>query len=232
MKVKVIGIGGVGLWLVDPLCMFLSSGKGEKRPSVTLIDGDRFEERNRDRQLFYEEGNKAEVTVTRLERLYGSKILFYAESSYIDEVTAIQYIREGDIVLAGVDNHTSRRIISNRCEHLNNVVCIAGGNDYHDGGIQCHIRRNGTNVTLPLANDWHPEILSPPVNNHPAYLEMRRGCEAEVKSSPQLVFANLNVAAMMLNAFYAYLQGKLDYDEAIFDVIQNKSDVERRSKVG
>lgn len=216
MKVKVIGLGGVGIWLIEPLCMYLQNSKVP--PQLTLIDGDNYEEKNKDRQVFDRIGNKAAITMSRLEETYGRKIHFYHEPQYLDTNNTIEYIREGDIILACVDNHPSRLILSNRCEQLKNVACISGGNEFHDGGVQCHIRQKGVNVTLPLANDFHPEVQKPPEDNHPLRLQQRRGCDTVVESEPQLVFTNFMVASVMLNAFYALVQGKLNYDEAYLDV--------------
>ena len=37
---------------------------------------------------------------------------------------------------------------------------------------------------------------------------------------PQLLFANLMVASLMLNAFYALKQGGLNYSEVYLDILQ------------
>lgn len=227
MKVKIIGLGGVGYWLVHPLCLFLSTVKG--RPQLTLIDGDHYEEKNRDRQVFDKMGNKAFITATTLDKEYGRAVQFFHEPQYIDEHNAVEYIRDGDIVFACVDNHPSRLLISNRCEKLKDVVCISGGNEFFDGGVQCFVRKNGKNVTLPLANKFHPEVLNPPEDNHPLRLQHRRGCDTMIKSEPQLVFTNHLVASHMLAAFYGFTQGKLNYDEVFVDVLYNLARTEKRS---
>jgi hypothetical protein len=230
MRIKVIGCGGVASWLFHPLCKFLFYSI--KNVELTLIDGDKYEERNKDRQVFDESGlNKAIATKNLLEGEYGDRIYFFAEPTYLGQQNAIELIRESDILLTCVDNHPSRKIISNRCEQLKNVVCIAGGNDYIDGSIQCHVREGGKNITLPLANEFHPEILNPKVDNHPETLARMRGCEAEAKSPDQgqLVFTNMTVASLMLNAFYALMIKKLNYDEVYFNIIENVCRVERRT---
>lgn len=63
--VKVIGCGGIGSWLVDPLVRFLYYSRGEVT-SVHLIDEDDYEERDRERQRFNQIGNKASMTAVRL----------------------------------------------------------------------------------------------------------------------------------------------------------------------
>ncbi len=39
--------------------------------------------------------------------------------------------------------------------------------------------------------------------------------------APQLLFTNLMVASMMLNAFYAFTQDRLTYSEVYLDILEN-----------
>ena len=41
--------------------------------------------------------------------------------------------------------------------------------------------------------------------------------------APQLLFANLMVASLMLNAFYTIRQDRLNYSEVYLDIVQNVS---------
>ena len=40
---------------------------------------------------------------------------------------------------------------------------------------------------------------------------------------PQLLFTNLMVASLMLNAFYALRQGQMNYSEVYLDILANVS---------
>jgi molybdopterin/thiamine biosynthesis adenylyltransferase len=159
-------------------------------------------------------------------------IYFKSHPTYVSGDNVILLIQEGDVVFSGVDNHTTRKLLSDHCESLDNVVLISGGNAYEDGNIQIHIRKEGKNITLPIANEFHPEIVEPEDEN-PADTQQREGgCDIERIIEPQLVIANNAAAAAMLNAFYAYLQGKLDYDELYYDCVTGKTrPVKRRVKV-
>jgi hypothetical protein len=42
-----------------------------------------------------------------------------------------------------------------------------------------------------------------------------------VASTPQLLFANMTAASLMLNAFYAIRQGTMKYNEVYFDITKN-----------
>jgi len=228
MKIRVIGCGGIAGRLLDTLCRFLNYHPDFQDAEISLIDGDTYEEKNRDRQAFDELGNKAEVTAKSLELQFPS-IYFRAHPTYIDQDNIIMLLREGDLIFSCVDNHATRKLVSDHCEELDNVVVISGGNDYIDGNVQVHIRKDGENLTLPIANEYHPEIEEPE-DESPADIDEREGgCDVEVVSEPQLLIANNYIAAGMLNAFYSYLEGEIDYDEAYLDVLANKSSTRKRS---
>lgn len=228
MKIRVIGCGGIAGCVLPVLCRFLNYHPDYDDVEISLIDGDEYEEKNRDRQGFDEFGNKADVTAKKLEEEFPS-IFFRSHPTYIDEDNVIMLLREGDIIFLCVDNHATRKFVSDHCEELDNVVVISGGNDYIDGNVQIHIRKDGENLTLPIANEFHPEIEEPEDEN-PADMEKREGgCDVEVVSEPQLLIANNHIAAVMLSTFYGYLEGEIDYDEVYIDVLANKSSTRKRS---
>ena len=231
MKVRVIGCGGIGTCMLDTLCRYLNFHPKLKEGGdieVSLIDGDKYEERNQERQVFETLGNKADVTKDRLEKQFPN-IYFKSHPTYVSEANVALLIRDGDVVLSCVDNHTTRKLLSDHCESLDNVLFISGGNDYTDGNMQVHHRVDGENLTLPIANEFHPEIQEPEDEN-PADTEQRQaGCDVERIHEPQIVITNNAVAASMLNAVLAYMEGKaFDYDEIYFDCLTNKSRVVRR----
>ncbi len=215
MKIKVIGIGGIGCSLLPVLARFLNFSYSNIE--LTLIDGDDYEEKNRDRQPFSRLGNKAEVTVEKLGEEF-SQIFFRTEPKYVTEDNVFLLISEGDIIFLCVDNHATRKIVSDRCEELSDVVLISGGNELTDGNIQVYIREGGEDITLPLANSFHPEIQFPEDEN-PEDL----GCEQLRESEPQLLITNNAIAALMLNAFFSHLRGELKFDELYIDIITGRA---------
>lgn len=222
-NVKVVGLGGIGSCLLPILLRYLAYRDGSCG-SITLIDGDRFEPGNNSRQVFDKLGNKARVTVARFERIF-TDLQLRAEPQYVTSANADQLIAEGDIVFAGVDTHAVRRLLSDRVAQLRDAVLISGGNEYRDGNAQIYWRRSGKNVTLPLANQFHLEIVHPEDVN-----PGENSCSAEVRSDPQLILANNAAATCMLNALYALEQGTLDYDEVYFDVLTGSVRTERRPR--
>ena len=215
LEIKAIGIGGIGCALLPFLCRYLQYS-GE-RARITLIDGDRFERSNAARQAFSGLGNKAEVKSRELARDYEA-LAFRSQPEYVTEDNVARLIGEGEVVFLMVDNHASRHLVSRHASSLADLSLISGGNDYQDGNVQVYIRQGGLDLTPSLAR-YHPEIATPQDRN-PAAMSCE---ELMAAGAPQLLFANLMVASLMLNAFYALRQGGLNYSEVYLDIVQNVS---------
>jgi molybdopterin/thiamine biosynthesis adenylyltransferase len=214
-EIKAIGIGGIGCALLPFLCRYLQYAGEPAR--ITLIDGDRFERSNAARQAFSGLGNKAEVKARELAQEYQA-LAFRAAPEYVTELNVARLIGAGEVVFLMVDNHASRNLVSRHAAALSDLTLISGGNDYQDGNVQVYVRQDGRDLTPSLAR-YHPEIASPQDRN-PAVMS----CEELMNAgAPQLLFANLMVASLMLNAFYAIRQGRLSYSEVYLDILENVS---------
>jgi len=79
----------------------------------------------------------------------------------------------GDIVVLAVDNHATRKLVTDHCaERLRDVCLVSGGNDGIEeradgtrlrgtyGGCQVYLRRDGVDVT-PSLSRYHAEIREP-----------------------------------------------------------------------
>lgn len=218
-KIKVIGAGGIGSHLLEPLARYLSYTPDNIE--ITVIDGDQFEDRNRERQRFANAANKATETVNQLSQQF-TKIHFRAKAEYITDENVVASVRENDIVFLCVDNHATRKLVSDRCQELDNVVLISGGNDYTDGNVIVYIRKDGKDVTkAPTA--LYPKIAKPEDKN-PGTLTAteRQGCEQEARTNPQLLFTNLAIASCMCNCYYAYEQGKAGFEQVYIDILTQR----------
>lgn len=215
LEIKAIGIGGIGCALLPFLCRYLRYA-GEKA-RLTLIDGDRFERRNAERQAFQHLGNKAEVKAGELAREFDS-LSFRAAPEYVTGENVARLILAGDLVFLMVDNHASRKLVNDHVAALPEIALISGGNDYEDGNVQVYVRERGRDLTPGLTR-FHPEIAAPRDRN-PAELSCEELLEA---GAPQLLFTNLMVASLMLNAYYALRSGRLKYGEVYLDILENKS---------
>lgn len=190
---------------------------------VTLIDGDTYEERNRERQNFDEIGPKASVTATRLKKQFG-RLTIWDQPVYLTDANIIQFIREGDIVVGCVDNHKTRKLISDRAAELDDITIISGGNELTDGNVLVAIRKDGKDVTLPLANKYHPELMNPDDKNPGD--NKAEGCQAQQAGAPQLVAMNFAIASKMLNSLYVAILRPEDfgkYNEVNVDIVTNQA---------
>lgn len=226
MNIKIIGLGGVGTSLIDPLCRFLNYRNNDESLTMVLVDGDKYEIHNQTRQVFKVLDNKAVVTYTRMGNTY-SNINFEAIDEYVSSDNIAEIIREGDIVFSCVDNHAVRKLISNHIESMNSAVLISGGNEYIDGNVQLYIRKEGKNLT-PTLTDYHPEIANPD-DKSPEEMS----CQELAKSEPQLLFTNMTVATIMCWCFYRmFTTPDIDHtkvSEIYFD-IENMSVLAKQRK--
>lgn len=220
-RVIVIGLGGIGSQLLPSLLHYLVSRKF--RGQVVLMDGDSYEEKNLNRQLVPDIGlgmNKAEALAVAFDHL-PLKIANFP--MYLDADNAEGVLQENDLVVCGVDNHYTRRLIDEQVPKLMNVTYISGGNDLTDGNAQVVRRRKGKSLDPSLV-DVHPEIgeaLTPP--------DFTPGCDQMVNAAPQIIVTNLMVASTMLNAVWAVMEDReLPYSEVYIDVIVNAARSRKR----
>jgi len=211
MNIVIIGLGGVGSILCDNLARYLNYS--DIKASVSLVDGDYYETRNNERQTFIRLGDKAVVKCSEMSLKFNN-VIFQDFNEFINEDNVSSLITEDSIVFLCVDNHISRKIISDYCQTLNNITIISGGNEYTDGNVQLYQRKGGVNVTASLT-EYHPEIEFPE-DQSPEDMS----CEELSHSEPQLLFTNLTVATIMCWMFYAIHKEKdvTKYGEVYFDI--------------
>lgn len=212
MNIAIIGLGGVGSMLCDNLLRYLNH-LDETEVVVNLIDGDHYEARNSERQTFTRLGSKASVKCAEMNYKFNN-VICYDHNEFVTENNIANLIHEDDIVFICVDNHISRKLISDYCQSLQNITVISGGNEYTDGNVQLFKREGGMNVTANLT-DYHPEINFPE-DKSPDEMS----CEELSKAEPQLLFTNLTVATMMCWMFYSVFNGNdvTKHGEVYFDI--------------
>ena len=212
MEISIIGLGGIGSVLSNTLSRYVDSKQSIPNITMNLVDGDEYEFKNLERQEFNGFGNKAEVKTKELRAKF-SKIQFNDYQTFLNEITAPEIIKENSIVFVAVDNHKTRRLVSNYAKNLNDIIIISGGYELTDGNVQIYIRKGGIDVT-PSLTDYHPEIQNPE-DKSPDEMS----CEELSKSEPQLYFTNFMVAGYMCSAFYNIIE-KNNYkiSEVYFDL--------------
>lgn len=223
-RVVIVGLGGIGGQLARSILRFLAAWT-LLSCRVVLVDGDRFEERNRARMEVPEIGNKANVLCRVLSRELGrARLSIRPVDSYVNPDNVERILQERDIVLGAVDNHATRRLLVHRCEQLENVVLISGGNDGIENGlqgsygnVQIYQRQEGRDLSPPPTR-YHPEI------EHPEDEVPGPSCvDLAATVAPQLGFTNEFAAAVMSGAFLRLLASEdrgAMYHEACFDTLE------------
>ena len=111
-RVLVVGCGGLGGHLIDMLARI---GVGALR----VVDGDVFEPSNLNRQLLSEVPllgvSKAKAAATRVSRV-NPELSVEAVDSFLTEKNVGSLLQLCDVVLDGLDNIESRRILASECE--------------------------------------------------------------------------------------------------------------------
>ena len=222
MNISIIGLGGIGSILVNTLSRYLDTNCSLHPVHIKLVDGDDYEPKNTIRQEFIYFGNKAYIKKRELSNKF-SNIYYEDFQMFLDDNFISEIISENSIVFVAVDNHKTRKLVSDYAKKLNDIIIISGGNELTDGNVQIFIRKGGENVT-PSLTDYHPEI-----ENFEDKLPNEMSCEELSNSAPQLYFTNFMVAGHMCSAFYNVIE-KNNYkvSEVYFDLLTMNANAKKR----
>jgi len=220
MRVIVVGCGGIGSQLIPPLLRWINSRSETPNQDTPIIfvDGDKYDEGNANRQEFVYTQigmNKAEAQCKRYEKIYPD-LNISAVEEYIGDENIGEIIKDGDIVLLGVDNHVARLKISKHCQQLNDVLYLSGSNELTDGSVFLYHK---TIQPEPI-EVRHPEVATTDDGDRAAM-----SCEelAKLPSGGQVIFTNLTAACIMLQMLYGWCEiTSKDFKnkEVYFDIAQ------------
>ena len=224
-EIFVVGVGGIG-WIVSFMLGF-SFNFSTVLHRINLVDGGVYKPDHADHEFFLKLDNKARTQQEHLSLLFSNtafrSVPYYLGEGRGEKVLPVNGI-VGDkaVVFLCVDNHKSRKLMSDHCDSLPNVSLISGSNDGESlGFVQVHIRRNGRDITPPISFQ-HPEIASPD-DTSPEDRLRNPSCDERLRSGKQLPSTLFCVAAMMYAAFSTIRdlekQSKLDdfpYREVFF----------------
>jgi hypothetical protein len=206
-RLHLIGCGGTGSWLAEPLVKLLTYHNNVDLRQICLYDGDVYEESNLTRQLFpasYLGQNKAVVTKSRLVTS-GVAIAIEVYGEYINEDLMLHYLNRhwepgADLVVVAIDNEHGRHDIINALTKYNgDFICLLPGNEFRTATAIWFGKNNGE--IYPL----HPFDFA---DNYANPSDKPRGnCAYEVISSPQLINANFASALLCLELTYALING-------------------------
>ncbi len=183
MKVFIIGAGGVGSLLTPTLCMLIGPGE------VTVMDGDKLEPKNMNRQLFGKGDvgrNKAEALASR----YRCNAIprFYSFG-------AVEHART-DVLMVCVDNNPGRIAALRACDMEGCTAIIAANETLSSEAF----------IYKP---EWRDTDLDPRITS-PELLIDRTGdpttCTGEAQErNRQLVSANMMAAALSLHLYVVHI---------------------------
>ncbi|BEP29847.1 HesA/MoeB/ThiF family protein [Helicovermis profundi] len=113
-KVVILGLGGLGEYILE---MLVRIGIGE----ITIIDFDKFDMSNLNRQIYSDEFviGKFKVDVAKERAInINSKVIINAFTKKIDKKNVIELIKGHSLVVDGLDDIASRFVVNNACEKL------------------------------------------------------------------------------------------------------------------
>lgn len=198
----IIGCGGTGSILIEPLIrllMFHPNGTY----NITIADGDEFEDKNSERQLFNQEHLGTNKALAMAARLTFAKGLI-AIPEYISQKNLNKILRFAEppiLFIPAVDNAASRHLFLNQLdEQVDSYVWVCPGNDWDTASVSCYIKQdNITTFVHPF--DRYNNLRSP--DDH-----IPGGCAELTPSTPQLITANFMAAnaTMMIVSSLLYNQ--------------------------
>jgi ThiF family len=200
----VIGCGGVGCWLVPLLKKMVP-----KKDQIAVMDGDRIEQKNFDRQLHSPEHlywNKAEALSYQHD--LGQ---FYPR--YLSRVTRPP-LRPIDWVWCCVDNHAGRRECLEWVDEKE-AHGLFGGNEYQSSQAYLYLSDWKGRPLDPRIR--YPEILTDTSNDpvHP-------NCQGIAQeAAPQLALFNYLAAGKMVQLYHFWLNYALTVEELYWPVEHN-----------
>ncbi len=186
MRHLVIGAGGVNSWLIAKL---VRAAPGEY---VRILDGDRLEERNLDRQLF----DFSDIGKLKAEAL-AIKYRVDWQGDFFTSGTL--RLEESDLLWVGVDNHSARREALDACD-LYGCQALLGANEETDAEAYYYRREWGGGP-----ND--PRVIYPSILTDRSGDPLRPvGCieAAQEHGQVQTVLANGLAADFMLHLYWAW----------------------------
>jgi hypothetical protein len=191
-SVVLVGAGGVGVQLAPTLVKLLR--QFPPLLELIIIDGDKLEERNLDRQLF----RKEQVGQYKAEALTDLLTPSYLKVRPVVEWFVEGYpVDQGALLLSCVDNHAARRAILSMADQVRGYA-ILGGNEYTD--CEAFFYSHEWSGTPADPRVYYPLILT---DNTDDPVRAGAGCQGQIlERHPQLALANMGAAYYMAHLFW------------------------------
>jgi ThiF family len=183
MNIYIIGAGGVGSWLAPAICKLVDP------ESITIVDGDKLEEKNLDRQLFDDDHiGESKADALGLKYKCGSDSKYFAHGSFAAE--------KEDWFMGCVDNNAARMAILESCDCYG-AKAIFGSNEVTSAEAFYYQREWKGTPHDPRV--YYPEMVDDH-RNDPRSAAI--GCTGIAQEkNRQLVSANISAMSLMLQLF-------------------------------
>lgn len=186
--IYIIGTGGVASWLLPVLLKLLRAF--DTQPTIVLMDGDKLEPKNLDRQLFSPE----QVGQFKSDAL---KVLY---APHYDKLTSCPEfftegtdgLQENSLYLCCVDNMAARKAVLQAVDRLGGRA-IFGANEYTDS--EAYWYEQDWQGTALDPRTFYPTITTDE-RDDPTRPQSCQGVASD--ASPQLVLANFSAANFMM----------------------------------
>ena len=212
--VLVIGVGGTGGNFVKEFARYAKYLNDEYvRIKIVLIDGDKVESKNQERQPFVSEDveqYKAVTLASAIQDCFEYEDI-YAYPVYIDSLMDIDNIAKSNmsygnvkysetndlsipIVVGAVDNHRARQELEKYFHSMVNVFYLDSANEFSSGELISAGRVNGVEIAPPRSY-YFPEVLT---DKSKSAKEL--SCGVVNESAPQHLSTNLFAANLLLSS--------------------------------
>lgn len=189
LKAVIIGAGGVTSYMLPAL-------RNTFDLNATIVDGDRLEKHNLDRQLFRnnmvgEFKAKALMRQYNFKKSEGQSVCQYFDNTMLDTPYKL-YFAEADVFICAVDNHPARKATIDAAITYNKPVVVCA-NEYHTS--QAFIF--DSTLASEMCQSYHPYVRYPELKTSTVGSPIN--CQGvALESEPQLAIAN-QVAASFAN---------------------------------
>ena len=213
-KTYVIGTGGTGGYMIPPLARLLQYHSATRHTTVTVFDGDVFEDKNQSRQMMmpdYVGQNKAAAMAEMCQNMGLNNINYVDE--FITLSSFVPYLEESEapLIIAAVDNDATRTAIIDAigmvCTDKDFFFITPGNSDGEEevrGQTLWYGRINGESVGM------NPKEVYPNIQQPDDEIPQAGSCARLQESRPQLITANFMAAASTLAVLQNLLDEKLE----------------------
>lgn len=209
MNAVIIGCGGIGGWLASALVKMMGEGD-----TLALVDKDKFEKHNRDRQLHCNLGTcKSDAVRSAIHRHARCEVISYRGFIGLpdtDDWFRAKTLAGPDTVwFCGADNHRARLNTLKAADTYGGMAVVCA-NEYTDAEAYVYLPEWANGPLDPRM--YYPEILTDRSDD-----PVTPPCTGEVlESTPQLALANMSAAnyGMWLWYYWSEIAGTITDPDA------------------